>query len=172
MKILIKTAGQQVFATLILLNVSYAPAAAEDLVFDMDQTVTCLDRTDVVHEQRACVGASAEACMEATPGGYSTVGMGACLEYEYEYWDGRLNDAYRVLLDSERADDLEWGQPVKKADALRDMQRAWIAYRDATCDYERSQWGGGTGGSPATAACLMRLTGEQALYLEGAMAEG
>ena len=46
------------------------------------------------------------------------------------------------------------------------MQRAWIGWRDATCDYERAQWGGGTGGGPATVACLMRLTGEQALYLE------
>jgi uncharacterized protein YecT (DUF1311 family) len=42
------------------------------------------------------------------------------------------------------------------AEALRDMQRAWIAYRDASCDYERAQWGGGTGGGPATAGCLMR----------------
>jgi uncharacterized protein YecT (DUF1311 family) len=47
------------------------------------------------------------------------------------------------------------------------MQRAWIGYRDAACDYERAQWGGGSGGGPATAGCLMRLTGEQALALEG-----
>ena len=56
--------------------------------------------------------------------------------------------------------------------ALRAMQRAWIGFRDATCDYERSLWGGGTGGGPATAACLMRMTGEQTLYLERMMARG
>ena len=46
------------------------------------------------------------------------------------------------------------------------MQRAWIEYRDATCAYEAAQWGGGTGAGPAFAGCLMRLTAEQALYLE------
>ena len=56
----------------------------------------------------------------------------------------------------------------KQAEALRDMQRAWITFRDAACDYERSQWGGGTGGGPATLACLMRMTGEQALLLGAA----
>jgi uncharacterized protein YecT (DUF1311 family) len=53
------------------------------------------------------------------------------------------------------------------AEALRGMQRAWIVYRDEACDYERAQWAGGTGGGPATAACLMQQTGEQALALEG-----
>ena len=56
------------------------------------------------------------------------------------------------------------------AEALRAMQRAWIAYRDASCDYERAQWAGGTGGGPATAACLMRHTGVKALELEGKIA--
>jgi uncharacterized protein YecT (DUF1311 family) len=55
--------------------------------------------------------------------------------------------------------------------ALRDMQRTWIAYRDAACAYERSQWGGGTGGGPATADCLMRMTAAQALALEQRLAQ-
>ena len=46
------------------------------------------------------------------------------------------------------------------------MQRAWIAYRDARCGYEYSLWQGGTGGGPASVACYMEVTGEQALYLE------
>ncbi|MEO0774677.1 MAG: lysozyme inhibitor LprI family protein, partial [Pseudomonadota bacterium] len=54
---------------------------------------------------------------------------------------------------------------ASQEEALRAMQRAWIAYRDATCDYEYSQWGGGTGGGPALIGCIMRETGEQTLYL-------
>ncbi len=98
--------------------------------------------------------------------------MGGCLDYELSYWDDRLNASYRALRAKERASDADWaGSPgaVSKADALRDMQRAWIPLRDATCDYERSQWGGGTGGGPATLACLLRMTGGQTLYLEQMM---
>jgi uncharacterized protein YecT (DUF1311 family) len=54
--------------------------------------------------------------------------------------------------------------------ALREMQRAWIPFRDARCGFEMSLWGGGTGGGPAYAECLMIVTAEQALYLETALA--
>jgi len=160
---------KQVLA-IVLLAVP-VPASAQDLNFDMWHTLACLDEAVGADQQRACVGASAGACMEATPSGSSTVGMGACLDYEYGYWDDRLNASYQALRAREKASDAEWSGHVKKADALRDMQRAWIGFRDATCDYERAQWGGGTGGGPATAACLLRMTGEQTLYLEQMMVE-
>jgi uncharacterized protein YecT (DUF1311 family) len=51
------------------------------------------------------------------------------------------------------------------------MQRAWIGYRDAACAYEESQWGGGTGGGPASVDCAMRLTARQALALEARLAQ-
>ncbi len=102
--------------------------------------------------------------------GETTVGMGFCLSQEWGWWDARLNAAYGALMARHSANDAQSktdgfeAPPV--APALRDMQRAWIAWRDASCDYERVQWSGGSGGGPATVACLMRLTGEQALALE------
>ena len=45
----------------------------------------------------------------------------------------------------------------KIADSLRDMQRAWITFRDAKCDWETVQWGGGTGAGPARLSCLMHI---------------
>ena len=105
-----------------------------------------------------------------TPGGSSTVGMGYCLSQELDLWDARLNETYRALLTVERALDAETatlGASVPpRASALRDMQRAWIGFRDATCVYEYAQWGGGTGGGPANTSCLLRLTALQALELE------
>ena len=90
--------------------------------------------------------------------------MSGCLDRELQYWDAKLNENYASALRRARdADGDTDGAP--SATALREMQRAWIPFRDATCDYERSQWGGGTGGGPATSSCLMRLTGQQALYL-------
>ena len=156
-------------ASLLMAGAVAGPAAAQDLRFDIGNTLACLDRAADSYQQAACIGTAANVCINATGDGGTTVGMGGCISFELEYWDGRLNDSYRRLRSKERADDaFNAGMPgaVSQADALRDMQRAWIPYRDATCDYERSQWGGGTGAGPATLGCLMRLTGEQTLYLE------
>lgn len=142
-------------------------AQAQQLVFSPDATEACIADSSA---PEGCAGASATACMEDTPGGYTTVGMGGCLELEWLYWDARLNTAYSTL----RADLIQLDREMREygsmapsqADALRAMQRAWIPFRDARCDYERSQWGGGTGGGPATVSCLLETTARQALYLE------
>ncbi len=144
------------------------PAAAQDLPFDIRATSTCVEAAYAPQDQSGCIGASADACM-ATPEGTSTYGMGGCLDAELTWWDDRLNRLYRDLMarhrEDDAADDLPQGAPTR-AGTLRDMQRAWIAYRDAACDHERALWGGGTGGGPATLECLMRLTALQAIHLE------
>ncbi|PJI92292.1 uncharacterized protein YecT (DUF1311 family) [Yoonia maricola] len=135
------------------------PAQAQDLVFSDIHTEACLQEALGAGERHACIGASANQCMTNTPGGESTVGMGGCLERERSYWDGRLNDVYQQLL-------AQQGDDAAVTNNLRAMQRAWITYRDARCDYEYVQWEGGTGGGPALLACLMQTTGEQVLVLE------
>ncbi|MBV0911416.1 lysozyme inhibitor LprI family protein [Anianabacter salinae] len=154
-----------------LLSLLAAPVAAQELIFSGDTPQWCLDEAAGEAERRDCIGVAASACMEDTPGGGSTAGMSGCLDLERAYWDDRLNAVYQDLLASDRADDADYGGPnlPSKAEALRDMQRAWIAYRDGRCDYEYSQWGGGTGGGPAILGCLMQLTGEQVLYLEATL---
>ena len=146
-----------------------AGAAAQDLRFSQDATMACMAVAADSAAKKACIGKSAELCMTATIDGGTTVGMGGCLDREFQLWDAMLNAAYTEARSKAKASDEEMKQigatvPLMEP-ALRDMQRAWIPYRDATCDFERSQWGGGTGGGPATIGCLMRLTGEQAIYL-------
>ena len=147
-------------------------ATAQDLVFSPVQTESCLAGASNEAQMRDCIGVSANACMAATPGGETTVGMRGCLEREWQYWDARLNAAYQSKMAEAKGIDAEMaglGATVpSQADALRSMQRAWIPFRDGKCEYEYSQWGGGTGGGPAITACLMQETGEQALYLENA----
>ena len=95
--------------------------------------------------------------------------MGGCLDRELKFWDGKLNENYQIQLTRAKAADTENREYnanlASQEEALRAMQRAWITFRDAACDYERSTWGGGTGGGPATLGCLMELTGQQALRL-------
>jgi len=150
-------------ARLLALLVCASPVTAQELVFSTSGLRACLAGGGA----ETCIGMAAEACMENTPGGYSTVAMGGCLSYEHRFWDDRLNAVYQRALPRARAADADnGGFGASQAETLRDMQRAWIPFRDATCDFEYSQWGGGTGGGPAMSECLMRETAKQTLYLE------
>ena len=164
----------------LVLSLLAAPAAAQSvkddgrLRFDGGLIQSCLDGGG----WRDCIGVAANACIEATPGGYSTVGMTGCTMAEEAWWDARLNAEYRALMAREEQGDADW-QPIpgllprpSGAEALRTAQRAWIAWRDATCTYEELQWWGGTGASGAGAGCRMRLTAEQVLMLMSYQAEG
>ena len=154
-------------AALAALCLAAMPVAAQDLSFTTQATEDCFAAGGLGD---TCIGASAQACMVENEGGYSTVAMGFCFDRELQYWDAALNAAYAALRDKLVTSDTEnadfGGNVPSQADALREMQRAWITYRDRRCDYERSLWGGGTGGGPAQLACLMSQTARQALYLE------
>ena len=142
-----------------MVALSAAPAVAQDLVFWPDPILDCLDEAVDAPMRQRCIGVGANLCMIDNPGGSSTIGMGSCLDQERAWWDTRLNDVYGSLQDqfTDRADVQE---------NLREMQRAWITYRDARCDFEFIQWNGGTGQGPALLACLMMATAEQTLVLE------
>ena len=162
-------------ALILLISIS-TPVAAQELLFSPDATEHCVRGAANREMAEGCIGSSADLCMaENGSDGSSTVGMGYCLTRELEYWDQRLNAAYRSLRDVDRAYDAELDDlgsvAPRRVLALRDMQRAWIGFRDAACVYEYSAWGGGTGGGPAHAACLMRITGTQTLHLEATLEE-
>lgn len=139
------------------------PAMAQDLMFDIAPVEACLQAGG----GEECAGLAAAQCIDASPGGYTTVGMGACTDYERAAWDGWLNEVYRALSAKLKAQDAEaMSFAPKQAEALRDMQRAWIGYRDAKCSYVASQWGGGTGAGPASVTCHLHETARQMIYLQ------
>ena len=140
---------------------------ADGLFYSHDATEICLANSETMSEKSECIGRSANLCMDETPGGYSTFAMGGCISLETAFWDARLNAVYKSVQAAAAAQDADAMQGApSQTEALRAMQRAWIPYRDATCSYEAAQWGGGTGAGPAFGGCLMRMTGEQSLYLE------
>jgi len=165
MKTVVTAAAFAVFAASGLL--------AQELTYSDAHTASCLDAGTNPQEKAACIGVSANACMEDTQGGFSTVAMGGCMSRELDYWDAALNANYRALmtdLKKQDADNVSYGVTgaQKMADALRAMQRAWIPFRDTSCDFERSKFADGTGGSPAQLGCLMQMTAERALFLNTA----
>ncbi len=155
------------FAVLVVLA---PPATAQDVTYSFHPTTDCLSAMGEDGDPMRCVGSAANYCMEATEGGSSTAGMASCLGLEYEDWDRRMNRAYGLLMTRLKAEDEELATlgsaAPRQAPALLDMQRAWITFRDASCDYERTKWGGGTGGGPASIACMLHLTARQSLVLE------
>lgn len=155
---------------LLAVLVCAGPALAQNadgLYYSNAATEQCLANSETQQEKSECIGRAANACMMDTPGGSSTYAMGGCISLELEFWDTRLNANYQSARKPAQAMDADAMQHAPSmANALRDMQRAWIPFRDATCTFEAAQWGGGTGAGPAYAGCLLRMTGEQALTLE------
>jgi uncharacterized protein YecT (DUF1311 family) len=112
-------------------------------------------KDDVTEGERKCLFQVSDRCAK-TPEGKSNVGTADCFRLEQAIWDELLNDNFKGL-----RDDLDDDQKTK----LREMQRAWIAYRDTTCEfyYHKIQ---GTMATPMTAACLARETARRALLLD------
>jgi uncharacterized protein YecT (DUF1311 family) len=104
-------------------------------------------------ERRCLFNLVATPCTEK-PEGQSNIGITDCYRLEGAIWDDLLNENHKNLVAS-----LDDGQKAK----LRDMQRAWIAYRDSTCGfYTKIQ---GTMAQPMGAACVARETARRALLL-------
>lgn len=155
-----------------------APLLAQQsgALIDADLIGTCLDQqADEAGHPETCIGQAAAQCMEAD-GGSTTPGMGACLAAERDVWDARLNATFTEVLDRARQADALMAESdpdfATQEASLRDMQRHWIAFRDAACTFERSRWTNGSMAGPAATGCSMRLTGQQAIWLEEFLQEG
>ncbi len=155
--------------SLILLFSLSIQAQAQELNIRLELADVCSKRAST-ENQMQCVGEASAACMKENEGGETTVGMSGCTSLELDFWDSKLNGAYSSLIKIEKADDedakkLNYSPPLK-APALKEMQRKWINYRDARCQYEVSQWGGGTGSGPAFMSCMMSETARQYFVLQ------
>jgi uncharacterized protein YecT (DUF1311 family) len=95
----------------------------------------------------------ADPCIEKNG---SNLGTADCYRIETVIWDAILNDNYKELMQA--IDDK--GDQNK----LKEMQRAWIAYRNTTCDFYWYKIHGSMS-VPMTAACQLRETARRAMLL-------
>jgi len=103
-----------------------------------------------------CIGALSGPCLDDDKT-KSTADQNACIDRELAVWDNILNESYRRLRAKLDAD---------QQGKLRDMQRAWIASRDATCHFYWDYYQG-TMASPMSTSCVNRETARRALFLLG-----
>lgn len=108
------------------------------------------------HDPLSCIGALAKKCIQKE-GNTSNAVLNECYGREAAVWDMRLNASYRAAL----------AKLDKEASAnLRKTQRAWIAWRDATCRQPEVAFKGTMAG-PMQEWCAMDLTARQALWMAG-----
>ena len=119
--------------TIVLMPV--AAMAGTDIVATCYQT--CADSTHSNPEYKACVVRAADRAQ-------------------------LLNDSYKKLQDAVRADAKDMGQsPEVQLGYLKDAQKQWIAYRDASCTFEDSLAFGGTAIGGNYSSCLCALSYER-----------
>ena len=152
------------------------PAKDDGLDFDPAPVEACHEAAGPGETAPSCIGIAAGLCMDASEGGYTTVGMAGCTARETAEWDRLLNETYGMMRsDLEAADaraDPAAGPGIDRSDALRDAQRAWIAYRDADCALQYAQFQDGTMGRLIGTGCLLQETARRALALRAIAAAG
>lgn len=143
------------------------PADQADI--DAPALDACIAQAGGAEAAMSCVGTTRDACAAKLKTTYKDVGEVhgemPCLGAERDYWEGRLTDRYDRLMA------IEEGRAAERAEALRQAERAWIAFRDALCSYDRITNGHGTGGETAEPICLVRETARQSLILDGYIAD-
>ncbi|MHA3916679.1 lysozyme inhibitor LprI family protein [Halovulum sp. GXIMD14793] len=122
-----------------------------------------------VEAQTSCIGQAATTCQEGWDVGMSNQGMAACVQFEANAWDARLNAVWGETMKLAKRDDARdagYGFKTDRAGALLKAQRAWIEFRDGECAFARDQFGGGSMGIPSAAACRLQMTAERAIDIE------
>lgn len=101
--------------------------------------------------------------------------MTYCAGVGYEEADADLNALWPDIVAAAKQNDeyvadmaRERGVPTT-LEALRNAQRAWIAFRDAQCEYEAYEVFGGTMQPMVGSLCLARLTRERIEVLSHAL---
>ncbi|MCF4099529.1 lysozyme inhibitor LprI family protein [Maritalea mediterranea] len=152
-------------ATSLLVAGLAQPSVAQDNQFTMEdemhmqncwEAVTDMNLQGEEHTLDECIGTAAEVCMEEEEGGMTTIGMSSCMMREHSWWDSILNIQYQNLK--------QVLEPALFED-LRDAQRKWIPYRDASCSFHYNYWGDGTMRSTAFASCMLDATANRAIEL-------
>jgi uncharacterized protein YecT (DUF1311 family) len=87
----------------------------------------------------------------------STAGMGQCLELELERQEGRLNQAYRMVM---------MRLPAARKATLLASERAWVRARKRECDRAYKEMEGGTGDGAAYLMCSSVRAAERTAWLE------
>jgi uncharacterized protein YecT (DUF1311 family) len=113
----------------------------------------CLDsKRPLLTQGQACIGAHSSKCLRHAEN-QTTIGMERCYLDEYRAWDALLNRYFRERPKGERGE------------ALQQVQRVWLTYRDRKCAYFRIHYAGGSMARWLGAQCMADATARRAIEL-------
>jgi uncharacterized protein YecT (DUF1311 family) len=146
---------------ILLAGGALVPGRAQDEKPTAQQTAAiriCAEKNkdDITEAEKQCLFDLVAVPCQSTTEGQSTLGLADCFRLEAKIWDDLLNENYKTLRDN-----IDAAQTAK----LRDMQRAWIASRDATCAFYDVKIQGSMA-IPMGAACIARETARRAVLLK------
>lgn len=148
-----------------ILGCTAQAAAAQELSVDTQIVRQCFENTEIGALYPTCLGQASGQCQEL-PGGSTTIGISECIQAETAEWDAILNEEYKATQQvNEAADTDGLSQVMDRSDALRDAQRAWIAFRDADCGARYAMWQDGTIRTIVAANCHLTMTAQRAIEL-------
>ena len=107
-----------------------------------------------------CLGLISGPCID-NPDNFDTLAMAECFRREAAAWDQILNEDYQALIALLDAEQTE---------AIRDVQRAWIAFRDADCAFHHILIRG-TMAVFTEAACLAAHTADRVFSVHAYLAD-
>ena len=139
--------------------------AAQELRIDPQIVRSCFATTEIGAMYPPCLGQASGQC-QTQPGGSTTIGITDCILAETREWDSILNEQYQAT--QAHAAEMDAAVPssmMDRSDALRDAQRAWIAFRDADCGARYAMWQDGTIRTIVGANCRMTMTAQRAIEL-------
>lgn len=151
-------------AVLLAMLAAPLPLAAGD-ASGLDPAIIeeCLIAAATDGQRLDCAGSGVKACLDyaATehPDVHPIDRELNCTDAEWQVWDEKLGQTYDAL----KAVETERG--AERADALVQMERDWITFRDARCVYDKITNGRGTGGALAEPACKLNETARQVILL-------
>ncbi len=89
--------------------------------------------------------------------GYGDAAMTECYDIELSVQDGRLNQAYKMVM---------LRLSAARKTALKNEERAWVKRRDAVCQHHAAPEAGGTMYDVMLSSCLVDETIKRTIALE------
>lgn len=133
-------------------------------------TADCMAEATTPEAQAACIGLSAEACRKR-PTTTQPTDVAACYADEHGWWRKRMLAAAEAMtaraekLDVPYSKQIAAGMP-RLADDTQIMLDAWQTWVEKRCTFEGMLHRNSPRRMVYAAACHMRLTAEQSLFLE------
>jgi uncharacterized protein YecT (DUF1311 family) len=117
-----------------------------------------MSRAMVVASMFAASAMAAEDCRNPQ----SQMAMNICSGQDYKRADATMSKTYKVLVSNLEKD---------RREKLKKVQVAWIKYRDLQCEFDASNYDGGSMESLVHTSCLARVTQQRNKDLEAMLKE-